>query len=154
MPKTSTKTTKHKKKPDPFMRAIMSTTIILGSTFLVMYVVINGLASQLVPSIFTRIVEGEKNAIISFYTIARDNEIDHDLFNFVSTDRAQYADELSSDHKNRKEFISYYESLLQINPYARDVLYALSVLYEQEENASQAQAYLQRARALDPSMGK
>ena len=145
MPKTT--------KQEPFLRAIVNTSIILASTALVMFVIVNVMASQLVPSLFERIVNGEENAIISFYTISRGNDLHYEIFNYVTTDETMYADDLSSAHRNRQELIVYYESLLQSNPYARDVLYALSILYSQEENTIQADYYMSQARVVDPAIG-
>ena len=118
-----------------------------------MFVIVNVMASQLVPSLFERIVNGEENAIISFYTISRGNDLHYEIFDYVTTDETMYADDLSSAHRNRQELIVYYESLLQSNPYARDVLYALSILYSQEENTIQADYYMSQARVVDPAIG-
>jgi hypothetical protein len=153
MSKTIKKKEKHHKKPDPFIRAIVNMSIILASTTLTMFVIVNMMASQMVPSLFERIAHGEENAIISFYAISRGNGLRYEMFDHVATDEAMYADDLSSAHRNRQELIVYYESLLQSNPNARDVLYALSILYNQEENTAQADYYMSQARMIDPGIG-
>lgn len=153
MATTAKKKEKHKKKQDPFIQALVNTSIILASTVLVMFIVVNIMASQLFPSLFERIISGEENAIISFYAISRDNGLNYKVFNSVENEETMYADDLSSAHRNRQELIVYYESLLQSNPYARDVLYALSILYNQEENIPQADYYMNQARMIDPTIG-
>ena len=113
-----------KKKQDPFIQAIIDTSIILVFTTMVVFVAVNIMTSQLHPSLFQRMVNEEQNAIISFYAIARDAELNHELFRFVKTDASIYAQDLNEAGQTRQELIAHYKSLLQSNPIARDVLYA------------------------------
>jgi len=152
MSKKTKKSKKHSKKQDPFLQAIFNTSIIVGSTALVMYVVVNIMASQLFPPLFEQIIDGKKNAMRTFYAIARRNNLKYELFDYVSTDEAQYVNDLYSKHRNRQELISYYESVLQSNPYARDVLYALAILYQQEKNTARSEYYMRQARMIDPGI--
>ena len=48
--------------------------------------------------------------------------------------------------------IQQIEQLLQKNPYSRDLLYRLFFLYDRMGKKIPAQEYLQRAKAIDPSI--
>jgi DNA-binding SARP family transcriptional activator len=64
-----------------------------------------------------------------------------------SFEKAVFAEELS-----QRDLIQQIEQLLQKNPYSRDLLYRLFFLYDRMGKKIPAQEYLQRAKAIDPSI--
>lgn len=61
-------------------------------------------------------------------------------------------DEINNIETARKQNIGKLESLLEKNPKSRDVLYDLYLLYKEEGNNMRAQQYLEKAKAVDPSI--
>lgn len=60
--------------------------------------------------------------------------------------------EVFQDEIKRQQRIRQLEYVLQRNPKARDVLYALYVLYNQEGKNQVANQYLKRAQEVDPNL--
>lgn len=56
--------------------------------------------------------------------------------------------------REREAVITQLEDFLQRNDKARDVLYALSILYEQDGNMDRAGWYRERAKMVDPEVGE
>jgi hypothetical protein len=84
----------------------------------------------------------------------------HDEFPaYLSIATAMYGSEIPRDVERevlaRREKITRLEALLNKNPKSRDILYALYELYlSLRENEQIAQSYLDKARSIDPIVGK
>ncbi|MEO6508702.1 MAG: hypothetical protein ABIO02_02005 [Patescibacteria group bacterium] len=59
-------------------------------------------------------------------------------------------DGIFKENKERLDSIQNLEQILQQNPKAREVLYALSVLYKEGNQPIKSQQYLQKAQEIDP----
>lgn len=60
--------------------------------------------------------------------------------------------EVNRDALKRKAEISHLESILRLNPQARDVLYGLSKFYRVQGDVVKADIYLEKAKEVDPTI--
>ena len=115
--------------------------------------IVNIISSQSIPSLYWDVVN-EKPTAVSFFLQKMMGSPD---FNRLFTMNENiYGPSLKGkvfqETLKREMAIRELEAILLINPKARDVLVALSTLYEQEGNYPRAQDYLQKAKEIDPQV--
>jgi tetratricopeptide (TPR) repeat protein len=118
-----------------------------------MFLVTNILLSQVYPDFYNGIFIGDKASLVSFFKKADTSSYFPKLKEESSSIYKQLESEITSDVRNREKRIQKLEGLLKENPKSRDVLYALSILYEQSGDMAKSQEYLEKARSVDPSVG-
>lgn len=119
------------------------------------FLVLNIAASQFLPTSYFTFVEGDKASAVQLLKAVK---FLPEFTTLIDRQRQIYGsnldNELFSTEINREEKIMRLEQLAQQYPKSRDILYGLYLLYNDEGNAGKATAYLQRAKAIDPSIGK
>ncbi len=118
------------------------------------FVTLNILVSQYIPSQFTALAKGEMPAILETIREGRFLPQFQPLFSEVKGLMKDYDKDIFSQDRDRRNSITSLEILLEQYPESRDLLVALATLYEKEEDMARAQEYLMRARMLDPEAGK
>lgn len=114
----------------------------------------NIVGSQLIPSSYFAFVQEDKTAAVE---LLRAMKLRPEFPTLAGIQRSIYGpsidQELFAEERGREERINELEELLKSNPKSRDVLYALSVLYKEKKDMSRSDAYLKRAREIDPLVG-
>lgn len=113
----------------------------------------NIIASQVFPNLFYPFVDGSRQSVVSYLTHIKKLPIfETELARYKNTYGATIETEVFKEDVLRKQKISFLEKELVKQPYARDILYALSLLYRDDGNTDKAVYYLEKARAIDPSI--
>lgn len=118
----------------------------------ILFCFFNGVASQIMPNLYFQLVKEDPQAEVAFFKTARLLPEFKALFPEIRQSFTQHEKEIYADERNTRTRIAELEELLKENPQSRDVLYALSLLHEQEGNTGKAAEYLQKAKALDPAV--
>lgn len=126
----------------------------LASFGLTIFLFLNIFAVQQVTPLYEDVANGEISALIRFFGKAKSLAEFQTIFPEVKQTFGLYEENVYAEDRKRQESIAQLELILQKNPQARDVLYALSKLYEKEENKLKAAEYLARAKQIDPQIGK
>ena len=131
-----------------------STGLFVLGFFLYLFISLNVLASQrTAPDLYYSFAAEDKNAVIETlyktqflpeYPSIR--AMQRNIFG-SSIDAA-----ILKESQGREAKIHGLEAILQQNPQAREVLYALSVLYKEDGQFTTSERYLRQAQAIDPSM--
>lgn len=170
MAKKKTKEPTHKKKVEPTPVEVVKQTApkkkkaharisptkvfvyAVVCTIAVLYLSINLYASQMIHPIYTRLVDNEPAAWVSFFKIARNNEETKPYLYEVSGKYRELQAEINADNSTRLEMIANLEQSLALNPQSRDVLFGIATLYKESGDDAKAAEYLERARKVDPSL--
>ena len=115
--------------------------------------IVNIIASQSVPPLYWDVVN-EKQTAVSFFLQKMMGSSDFNRLLAMNEGiyGASLKKEVFQDTLKRESAIRELETILHINPKARDVLVALSTLYEQERNYPKAQEYFRKAIEIDPQI--
>lgn len=119
-----------------------------------LFLFVNIFAVQQVTPLYEDVANGEITALIRFFGKAKSLHEFEAIFPEVKQTFGLYEENVYAEDRKRQESITQLELLLQKNPQARDVLFALSKLYEKEDNAEKATIYLNLARQIDPKVGR
>ena len=126
---------------------------VLVAFLLFIFLYINIISSQSISPLYFNLVNGDKTAAVEFLKKLQTHPDFVDQFNFYKGffgSDVQAA--LSADSRERNMQIQKLEVLLKQNPRARDVLYALSVLYNEEGNKAKAEEYMKKTQEVDPNI--
>ncbi|MCX7997231.1 MAG: hypothetical protein N2691_05800 [Patescibacteria group bacterium] len=134
------------------LRGLIGGTVII--TIAIAFLAANLAASQLTVPAYSRLVNGDRDTWVTFFKAAADRDDGLPLILEYKGRYRELADEINRESMSRRARISYLEAELTQNPEARDILYALALLYHQEGEKEKANDYLNRARAIDPATGK
>jgi len=117
------------------------------------FLLVNIIASQMIPPLYFRVIKSDHKAIVVFL-----KRIIH-LPNFtqeMSQYQAEFGSEIRTavfgDQWQRLQLINKFEQLLAKNPKSRDLLYALYQLYHANGDQKLAGQYLNKAKAVDPAI--
>lgn len=121
---------------------------------LLLFLSISIFSSQYIPDIFFATVGNQQSKILSFLAKTKDLPRFQALYPEVKVMLSQNTQVINKEAKTRHDQIVKLENLLTVNPDAPEVLYGLYLLYEADGNITAANTYLQRARAIDPVIGK
>ncbi|MEN9328475.1 MAG: hypothetical protein RI947_1283 [Candidatus Parcubacteria bacterium] len=123
-------------------------------TVLVM-VIGNIIASQTVSPLYYKVINEQPGATVTFLKIIKPLPEYAALLTLnTSLYGRSIEDEIIAPKLEREQLIHQLEESLKRNNEARDVLYSLHVLYRENGAVHKAESYLQRARAVDPDVGK
>ncbi len=114
---------------------------------------INILSSQIMPSLYFGLVNDEQSSIISYLRIIRHTSLfSHETAKFDAIYNKPLSAMIFYEEKGRNETIQKLEQLLTLNPYSRDILYVLYLLYSQKGDTLMSRKYLRRAKEVDPGL--
>ncbi|OGK21455.1 hypothetical protein A2866_02055 [Candidatus Roizmanbacteria bacterium RIFCSPHIGHO2_01_FULL_39_8] len=124
---------------------------IFGISFLLVYLSVNILSSQLISPLYFQIIKEDRKSFIVFLEKIKDFS---SFPYFLGMHKRIYGNRIEQDvfakEVKRKETIQNLELFLTRNPKSRDILYRLSLLYRDEGNQTKADEYLNKARVIDP----
>lgn len=116
---------------------------------LFIFLLLNIVSSQTVSSLFFDIAHEDPLAAVSFLHLTKRLP---GFEEYKKTFTFDVLHQFTVEEFNQQREIRSLERLLEKNPSARDVLYRLSLFYEQEGNQARAQEYLNRAQEIDPNI--
>lgn len=125
-----------------------------GFYILVVFGLFNIFSSQFISEMYLQLLNGEQGAQVEFMKKAKTLPQFKTLKPEIQETYTIYQEEVYADEKKRREYIQKLETIAQSYPESRDVLYSLSLLYEKDGNIHKSQEYLQKAKAIDPNVGK
>jgi tetratricopeptide (TPR) repeat protein len=124
----------------------------IGVICLMVFLAVNIAMSQTIHPLYQGVTDGDKKSLVTFFKIAKNIP----AFAAVKPDMEDnyriLAKEIDGENVTRQEKIKKIETLLQQYPNSRDLLYAASVLYTDIGDKEKSAEYLQKARAIDPSL--
>lgn len=150
MSKKEKKSVQHK----TFSQKLMSGGSLILVFIFILFCFFNGVASQLVPSLYFQLIKENSQAEIAFIKTARLLPEFKQLFPEIRQTFVRHEKEIYEEERTRKKAITNLEIIREQNPQSRDVLYALSQLYAQQGNIDKATQYLEQVHALDPLLGQ
>lgn len=148
-PETSSHSVEKPAKP---MSPIMQTLGWIGALVLLAFLAVNIGLSQMIHPLYQSVVDGDKAALVTFFKIAKNLPAFEPLKPDMHDSYLSLAKEIDGENITRQEKIKKIETLLQTYPNSRDLLYAAAVLYTDIGDKAKGTEYLQKARAIDPSL--
>lgn len=132
---------------------LRKTGLILGTLLLVLYVGANIISSQTLPSLYYRLINGDKQAAISYLTHIRPlTFFQSELIKYKNIHGLWVEEQVFKKEWERNRKIAALEDSLEKNRKSRDILYGLSVLYDERGDKARARDYLEKAREIDPDV--
>jgi len=114
-------------------------------------VLLNIIVSQNLPASYFQITKNNQEAYASFLRSIQKLPEFSAFFqmgkNIFGQEMNQY---VFKEHYENEKNIRQMQTLLTINPYQKNTLYNLYLLYKQEGDVKLAQEYLSKAQAIDP----
>ncbi len=127
----------------------------LGYGVLFIFIALGIWSNLGIPKIVTTIgVADEKTGIVFFKKARHLDQFRLTLLPEMAKIFSNHEYEIYADERARLEKIHILESLLNGHPEARDVLYALALLYHKSGNYNKSQEYMNRAIVVDPDVIK
>lgn len=130
-------------------QVIYSGKVIIMFIF-ILFCFFNAVASQMISPLYFQLVKENPQAEVQFIKTVRLLPEFQAIFPEIRETFVTYEKDVYADERKRRQTIQELENLLEENAQARDVLYALSLLYEHDGNQTKANEYLQRAHQIDP----
>lgn len=126
---------------------------VFGLFFLSLFLILNVVGSQIVPSIYFDMINERKTAVVSYLKKIL-------LLPFYKKELLLYQDIYGSGLENevlkekitRNSMINKLEQILEKNPRERDVLYSLYLLNREDGNEGRAKEFLQKVKEVDPAV--
>jgi len=146
---------KSKKRKKQLTKKIFSTKIlnILIAFIFFLFLLTNISYSQNISPLYWKLVNDEKQAVIDYLKKIKPLPFfKTELKKFAAIFGRQIVNEVFFEDEQRKIKIKKLEAVLQKNPKSRDVLYALSKLYQEDGNERLAKEYFKKAKEVDPNL--
>lgn len=126
--------------------------VILLLALLSLFVLINVYSSQVLHPLFFNLVNNQKksDAVLFLKKIKGTQKFPQQLQYFKNIYGQDIEKEVFAEEIKRKQEIIKFETLLQKNAKARDVLIKLAILYFEDGDLNKAKEYYQRAKNIDP----
>jgi len=132
-----------------FTKAVALTIFISVSAFLLL----NMIFPQMVnPAYFQIMNDNENSAIYYLQSIQHLPQFSSDYLRFKNIYGERLENTMLADKNAQIKMMQQFEQILVKNPYSRDILYSLFLIYERLGNKNIAQEYLRRAKEIDPSL--
>jgi len=129
----------------------LSLTKVLFFFLLLFFLSLNIFFSQNISPLYQKLVNEEKKAVIEYLKNIKSLPVfKTELKKFTAIFGKQIVSGVFFEDEQRKIKIKKLEAVLQKNPKSRDVLYALSKLYQEDGNERLAREYLNKAKEIDP----
>jgi tetratricopeptide (TPR) repeat protein len=146
---------KSKKRKKQLTKKIFSTKIlnILIAFIFFLFLLANISYSQNISPLYWKLVNDEKQAVIDYLKKIKPLPFfKTELKKFTTIFGKKIVDDVFFEDEQRKIKIKKLEAVLQKNPKSRDVLYALSKLYQEDGNERLAKEYFKKAKEVDPNL--
>jgi tetratricopeptide (TPR) repeat protein len=146
---------KSKKRKKQLTKKIFSTKIlnILIAFIFFIFLLANISYSQNISPLYWKLVNDEKQAVIDYLKKIKPLPFfKTELKKFTTIFGKKIVDDVFFEDEQRKIKIKKLEAVLQKNPKSRDVLYALSKLYQEDGNERLAKEYFKKAKEVDPNL--
>jgi tetratricopeptide (TPR) repeat protein len=146
---------KSKKRKKQLTKKIFSTKIlnILIAFIFFLFLLANISYSQNISPLYWKLVNDEKEAVIDYLKKIKPLPFfKTELKKFTNIFGKKIVDDVFFEDEQRKIKIKKLEAVLQKNPKSRDVLYALSKLYQEDGNERLAKEYFKKAKEVDPNL--
>lgn len=122
-------------------------------TTLAFYSLLNLITSQTVSPLYSGIVNAERSSVVDYLQKIRKLQMfDAELEHFESVYGTPIISDVFKNELKRQNLVFDLKSRLALNPKSRDVLYGLSILYQQEGNENQYRHYFDLAKEVDPEI--
>lgn len=132
------------------LKKILGVLVLL---ILIIFLGFNIFFSQTISPLYLGMVAGQKSAVASYLKkIITLPEFKNELRNYKKIYGSDLEDKVFQEERERQKKIIQLEEILNKNNQARDVLYELYLLNKADGNDSKAGEYLNRARAIDPTI--
>lgn len=128
--------------------------LLLG-VFLFLFLLFNLISSQLISPLYFQLLKEDKNVAVALLRKIKKLPA---FTSFLEINKKIYGNsfeqEVLTPDIKRNNLIDEYELLLLKNPKSRDLLYNLYLLYQEDGNEIKASEYFQKAKEIDPAIGK
>ncbi len=120
---------------------------------LALFLLANIISSQTISPLYSGVVNENEAAVVAYLKKIKTLPIFPSQLAYYQTIYGpSLAQQVNLQDLQLKYQISRFKKGLQLNPYSRDVLYNLYLLYSDKEDKQMAQEYLRRAQAVDPNL--
>lgn len=126
------------------------TTYFVLIFFLLLYLTLNINAPQRFPSLYFSLVDGNETAAITYLQKIYKTPLFTQFFFLDQDANGRLMQEIRRDEVTRENRIATYQQALLLNPKDRDILLALSRIYNQNGDKIKADLYLKQAQVVDP----
>lgn len=137
----------HHKKT--FGRAIVLTALITVFSFLLLNIIVSQLIS---PAYFELVNDDQQAALYYLRSIRQHANYSSELTRLTAMYGDSFKDLVLAEEANQIAMFQKLEQILGKNPYARDILFDLFLLYDRIGNKNLAQQFLMKAKAVDPAI--
>lgn len=115
------------------------------------YILANIILSQSISPLYFAVMKDDESSSATFLRRIRHlPQFDQAMRYQEEIYGEKLRDDVFKEELGRKQLISKLEYAYNINPKAREVLYGLSKLYEEDGNKEKAEQYLHKAKGIDP----
>ncbi len=117
------------------------------------FLLFNAILSQVVPPAYFQMMNDNQDSVAYYLQSIRSlPQFPSELSRLESVYGKGLEGNVFSKEIGEKKLIQKYEQILDKNPYAKEVLYSLYLLYGQKGGTKLAQEYFERAKAVDPTL--
>jgi len=145
---------KKTQKKDPVRGWVTSAAVHVLYVCLFLFLVANILYSQQMPDLYYSFISGDSRSFVTVLQKGKAVESFIWLFPEVKGLMVQHADEIFAEQNVRHRQIDILKTSLGTHPESPEILYALFQMYQYGGEEKVANMYLEKARALDPTIGK
>lgn len=118
-----------------------------------LFVIVNAAVSQLYPQLYFDGLKNGRETAVPYLKSIRSLPIFSSELNTLTNEYGSFVKEgVFYDDSIRRNYIKELEQLSAKNPSSRDINYQLSLLYQQRGDRERGRKYLEKARAIDPSL--
>lgn len=120
---------------------------------LFLFLGVNIFFSQNINNLFNEVINFNEKSVIDFLKkIKNEKYFQNQLLYFENIFQKPLKNEVFREENERNEKIKKLEQILEKNPYSRDILYSLSLLYQQKGDEKKAKEYLKIINEIDPEI--
>ncbi len=113
----------------------------------------NVFLSQFISPLYYQLVNEHETATVSYVQSLRDFGLfSFELMKFKDIYGKGFEKDVFDQEIQKEQMINKFEQILNKNPYAKDALYSLYLLYNENGDTKKAGEYLKRAKEVDPSI--
>ncbi len=124
-------------------------------SFIILYIFLaeNIFYSQLISPIYPKLVNSDESATVAYLKRIKSlSFFPNDLNAFEGMFGSGIVQQVFLSDSIRNIEINKFEQYLRISPHSRDALYNLYLLYKEKGETKLSENYLQKAKAIDPTV--
>ena len=119
--------------------------------FILLYLVLNIVASQWISPLYSGLVDEQKTSIVPYLRkIVSLPDYKSEFVRYEISFGKTLIDEVTQEKRAREQLLQKLDQILYLSPQSRDVLYRLFLLYKEQGDNIKAQNYFKRAKEVDP----